>query len=286
MATYQATGLTCRSCSGRGATARTASTLSAVTCATERVRGVMGTKCRAPRTKVGVVAERRDGEHRVALVPDAVAKLTGAGLEVAVESGAGLHAFATDDDYRAAGADVVPGVLATSDVVLTVSPLTVEQAQTLRPGAVTIGFLPVSAEPDLVATLRGNDVLAFAMELVPRISRAQSMDALSSQALVGGYRAALVAAEKLPRFFPLFMTAAGTVPPAKVLVLGAGVAGLQAIATARRLGAVVSGYDVRPVVREQVESVGATFLDLDLEALEGAGGYAREMAEDRAARQQ
>ena len=219
-------------------------------------------------------------------MPDAVAKLTGAGLEVAVESGAGLHAFATDDDYRAAGADVVPGVLATSDVVLTVSPLTVEQAQTLRPGAVTVGFLPAAAQPDLVATLRGRDVLAFAMELVPRISRAQSMDALSSQALVGGYRAALVAAEKLPRFFPLFMTAAGTVPPAKVLVLGAGVAGLQAIATARRLGAVVEAYDVRPSSADEVRSMGATFLDLGLEALEGSGGYAREMAEDRAARQQ
>ena len=239
-----------------------------------------------PRTKVGVAAERRDGERRVALVPDAVAKLTAAGLEVAVESGAGLHAFATDDDYRAAGADVVPGVLATSDVVLTVSPLTVEQAQTLRPGAVTIGFLPAAAQPDLVATLRGRDVLAFAMELVPRISRAQSMDALSSQALVGGYRAALVAAEKLPRFFPLFMTAAGTVPPAKVLVLGAGVAGLQAIATARRLGAVVEAYDVRPSSADEVRSMGATFLDLGLESLEGSGGYAREMAEDRAARQQ
>jgi NAD(P) transhydrogenase subunit alpha len=228
------------------------------------------------RTRVGVVAERRAGERRVALVPDAVAKLTEAGLQVDVEAGAGVHSFATDDDYRAAGADVVPGVLATSDVVLTVSPLTVEQAQTLRPGAVTVGFLPAAGEPDLVATLRGRDVLAFAMELVPRISRAQSMDALSSQALVGGYRAALVAAEKLPRFFPLFMTAAGTVPPAKVLVLGAGVAGLQAIATARRLGAVVEAYDVRP----------SAFLDLGLEALEGSGGYAREMAEERAARQQ
>jgi len=238
------------------------------------------------RTRVGVVAERRAGERRVSLVPDAVHKLTEAGLHVDVEAGAGERAFASDDDYRAAGADVVPGVLATSDVVLTVSPLTVEQAQTLRPGAVSIGFLPAAGQPDLVATLRGREVLAFAMELVPRISRAQSMDALSSQALVGGYRAALVAAEKLPRFFPLFMTAAGTVPPAKVLVLGAGVAGLQAIATARRLGAVVEAYDVRPSSADEVRSMGASFLDLGLEVLEGSGGYAREMAEERAVRQQ
>ena len=238
------------------------------------------------RTRVGVVAERRAGERRVSLVPDAVHKLTEAGLHVDVQAGAGERAFASDDDYRAAGADVVPGVLATSDVVLTVSPLTVEQAQTLRPGAVSIGFLPAAGQPDLVATLRGREVLAFAMELVPRISRAQSMDALSSQALVGGYRAALVAAEKLPRFFPLFMTAAGTVPPAKVLVLGAGVAGLQAIATARRLGAVVEAYDVRPSSADEVRSMGASFLDLGLEVLEGSGGYAREMAEERAVRQQ
>ena len=236
--------------------------------------------------RVGVVAERRAGERRVALVPDAIGRLTAEGLEVAVERGAGAGAFATDDAYVVAGATVVDDVLADSDVVLTVSPLTIEQAARLRTGAITIGFLPVGAQGDLLAALREKQVLAFALEQVPRISRAQSMDALTSQALVSGYRAALVAAERLPRFFPLFMTAAGTVAPAKVLVLGAGVAGLQAIATARRLGAVVEAYDVRPSSADEVRSMGAVFIDLGLEAVEGAGGYAREMAEERAARQQ
>jgi len=236
--------------------------------------------------RVGVVAERRAGERRVALVPTAVPPLVEAGLDVVVESGAGRHAYATDDDYREAGAQVVDGdVLATSDVVLTVSPLTVEQAASVRKGAITLGFLPVGTQADLLGVLREREVLAFSMEQVPRISRAQSMDALSSQALVAGYRAALVAAERLPRFFPLFMTAAGTVAPARVLVLGAGVAGLQAIATARRLGAVVEAYDVRPASADEVRSMGATFIDLGLESLEGAGGYAREMAEERAQRQ-
>jgi proton-translocating NAD(P)+ transhydrogenase subunit alpha len=236
--------------------------------------------------RVGVPAETRPGERRVALVPDAVGKLVTEGLDVVVQSGAGQHAFAADDAYREAGATVVDGdVLAGADVVLTVSPLTVSQARLLKPGAITISFLPTAANADLLDVLRERDVLAFAMELVPRISRAQSMDALSSQALVAGYRAALIAAERLPRFFPLFMTAAGTVAPARVLVLGAGVAGLQAIATARRLGAVVEAYDVRPASADEVRSMGASFIDLELEALEGAGGYAREMAEERAQRQ-
>ena len=235
--------------------------------------------------RVGVVAERSPGERRVALVPDAVGKLTAEGLQVAVESGAGRHAFASDDAYRAAGAEVVDDVLPDSDVVLTVSPLTVEQAGRLRSGALTLGFLPPSAQAELGDVLRERAVLAFAMEQVPRISRAQSMDALTSQALVAGYRAAIVAAERLPRFFPLFMTAAGTVTPAKVLVLGAGVAGLQAIATARRLGAVVEAYDVRPASYDEVRSMGASFIHLDLEAVEGSGGYAREMTDERAARQ-
>jgi len=236
--------------------------------------------------RVGVPAETRPGERRVALVPDAVTKLVTEGLDVVVESGAGRHAFASDDAYREAGATVVDGdVLAGADVALTVSPLTVSQARLLNPGALTIGFLPAAANADLVDVLREREVLAFAMELVPRISRAQSMDALSSQALVAGYRAALVAAERLPRFFPLFMTAAGTVAPARVLVLGAGVAGLQAIATARRLGAVVEAYDVRPASADEVRSMGASFIDLGLEALEGTGGYAREMAEERAEQQ-
>jgi proton-translocating NAD(P)+ transhydrogenase subunit alpha len=222
----------------------------------------------------------------VALVPEAASRLVSAGLEVVVQAGAGRHAFATDEAYRAAGATVAEDdVLAESDVVLTVAPLTLDQARRLQPGTVTIGFLPVAAEAALVEVLVERKVTAFAMELVPRISRAQSMDALSSQALVAGYRSALVAAQKLPRFFPLFMTAAGTVAPAKVLVLGAGVAGLQAIATARRLGAVVEAYDVRPSSADEVRSMGATFLDLGLEVLEGAGGYAREMTEERARRQ-
>ncbi|MGZ4594423.1 MAG: Re/Si-specific NAD(P)(+) transhydrogenase subunit alpha [Actinomycetes bacterium] len=236
--------------------------------------------------RVSVPTETRPGERRVALVPDAVRRLCDAGLAVVVQAGAGRQAFVSDDDYRAAGAEIVEGdVLADADVVTTVAPLTVEQAGRLRAGAITIGFLPVSAEPDLLDVLRSRQVLAFAMEAVPRISRAQSMDALSSQALVAGYRCALVAATHLPKFFPLFMTAAGTVAPARVLVLGAGVAGLQAIATARRLGAVVEAYDVRSSSADEVRSMGATFVDLGLEALEGAGGYAREMTEDRAAQQ-
>jgi NAD(P) transhydrogenase subunit alpha len=236
--------------------------------------------------RVAVPVETRAGERRVALVPDAVPRLVEAGLDVVVQSGAGRHAFATDEAYREAGATVVDGdVLGESDVVLSVSPLTVDQARSLRSGAVTIGFLPVGAHQDLLEVLCERDVLAFSVEQVPRISRAQSMDALSSQALVAGYRATLVAAERLPRFFPLFMTAAGTVAPARVLVLGTGVAGLQAIATARRLGAVVEAYDVRASSADEVRSMGAAFIDLGLEALEGSGGYAREMAEERAERQ-
>lgn len=235
--------------------------------------------------KVGVVAETRPGERRVALVPDVVPRLTAAGLDVVVEAGAGAHAFASDEQYAQAGATVVPDVLPDSDVVLAVSPLTADQAARLMPGAILIGFLPPAAQTELGPILRERRVLAFAMEAIPRISRAQSMDALSSQALVAGYRATLAAAQRLPRFFPLFMTAAGTVAPAKVLVLGAGVAGLQAIATARRLGAVVEAYDVRSASADEVRSMGANFIDLGLEALEGSGGYAREMTEDRAQRQ-
>jgi NAD(P) transhydrogenase subunit alpha len=235
---------------------------------------------------VAVPSETRPGERRVALVPDAVRRLRDAGLDVVVQSGAGARAYFVDAAYRDAGAEVVDGdVLADADVVITVAPLSVEQARRLRDGAITIGFLPVGAETELVAVLREKQVLSFAMEAVPRISRAQSMDALSSQALVAGYRCVLVAADRLPKFFPLFMTAAGTVPPAAVLVLGAGVAGLQALATARRLGAVVSAYDVRTASADEVLSIGGKFIDLGLDALEGAGGYAREMTEERAVRQ-
>ncbi|MGN6611296.1 MAG: Re/Si-specific NAD(P)(+) transhydrogenase subunit alpha [Angustibacter sp.] len=236
--------------------------------------------------KIAVPAETRPGERRVAAVPDTVADLVRQGAQVVVQAGAGRPALVSDDAYREAGATVVDGdVLADADVVLHVRPLLPTDVARLKSGAVTVGFMAPSAEPDGVRALRDVGVTAFSVELVPRISRAQSMDALTSQALVAGYRCALEAAMRLPRFFPLFMTAAGTVPPAKVLVLGAGVAGLQAIATARRLGAVVEAYDVRPASADEVRSMGATFVQLDLEAIEGAGGYAREMGEDRAARQ-
>lgn len=235
--------------------------------------------------RIAVVAERRPGERRVAAVPDTVASLVRGGHEVVVASGAGSAAQVDDALYRAAGATVTDDVLPGADVVLHVRPLLPDDAARLRPGAVTIGFMSPAAEPDGVRALQEAGATAFSVELVPRISRAQSMDALTSQALVAGYRCVLEAATRLPRFFPLFMTAAGTVPPAKVLVLGAGVAGLQAIATARRLGAVVQAYDVRPSSADEVRSMGATFVDLDLEAIEGSGGYAREMGEDRALRQ-
>ena len=236
--------------------------------------------------RVAVPKELREGEKRVALVPDVISKLTKLGYEVSIESGAGVASQASDDLYKAAGASVVNGdVLSGADVVLSVQPLTPTQMGKLKKGAVTISFLSLTTAADSVDAAAAAGVTAFSLELVPRISRAQSMDALSSQALCAGYRAALVAAELSPRFFPLLMTAAGTVTPAQVLVLGAGVAGLQAIATARRLGAVVSAYDVRPASADEVRSMGATFIQLELEALEGAGGYAREMTEERAAKQ-
>jgi NAD(P) transhydrogenase subunit alpha len=237
--------------------------------------------------KVAVPAEAVPGERRVALLPDVVPSLVRAGLEVVVQRHAGLHALATDEAYTSAGAAVVESVDAADvDVLLHVRPLRPEVVSKLKPGAITLGFCSPSTELATVSALAQAQVTAFAMELVPRISRAQSMDALTSQALVAGYRCVLEAAMRLPRFFPLFMTAAGTIPPAKVLVLGAGVAGLQAIATAKRLGAVVSAYDVRPASADEVRSMGATFVDLDLEAVEGAGGYARELSADRAVRQQ
>ena len=235
---------------------------------------------------VAVPKEIRDGEKRVALVPDIINKLTRLGLEVAIESGAGNSAQASDDAYRAAGAQVVAGdVLKSADVVLSVTALTPAQIATLKKGAITISFLSVVNQRESIDAAVATGVSAFSLELVPRISRAQSMDALTSQALCAGYRASLVGAELSPRFFPMLMTAAGTVTPAQVLVLGAGVAGLQAIATARRLGAVVSAYDVRPSSADEVKSMGATFIELELESLEGAGGYAREMTEERAAKQ-
>jgi H+-translocating NAD(P) transhydrogenase subunit alpha len=236
--------------------------------------------------RIAVPKEIREGEKRVALVPDIINKLIRLGYEVAIESGAGIHAQATDEDFKNAGASVVSGdVLKDADVVLSVSPLTPAQMSSLKKGAITISFLSPVTAVDSIDAAASAGVTAFSLELVPRISRAQSMDALTSQALCAGYRAVLVGAEMSPRFFPLLMTAAGTVTPAQVLVLGAGVAGLQAIATARRLGAVVSAYDVRPSSADEVKSMGATFIDLELEALEGAGGYAREMTPERAAKQ-
>ena len=236
--------------------------------------------------RVAVPKEIRDGEKRVALVPDVINKLTRLGYEVVIESGAGVHSQATDDLFTAAGATVKSGnVISDADVVLSVTSLTPAQMKTLKKGAVTISFLSPVTGVDSIEAATGAGVTAFSLELVPRISRAQSMDALTSQALCAGYRAALVGAELSPRFFPMLMTAAGTVTPAQVLVLGAGVAGLQAIATARRLGGVVSAYDVRPSSADEVKSMGASFINLELEALEGAGGYAREMTEERAAKQ-
>lgn len=237
--------------------------------------------------RIAVPKEIREGEKRVALVPDIINKLTRLGLDIVIESGAGVQSQATDADFISAGATISNGdVLSTADAVLSVQPLTPVQMGKLKKGAVTISFMSPVTAVDSIDAAAAAGVTAFSLELVPRISRAQSMDALSSQALCAGYRAALVGAELSPRFFPMLMTAAGTVTPAQVLVLGAGVAGLQAIATARRLGAVVSAYDVRPASADEVRSMGATFIELELEALEGAGGYAREMTQDRAAQQQ
>jgi len=236
---------------------------------------------------IAVPKEIREGEKRVALVPDIINKLTRMGFDVLIESGAGVNSQATDADYVSAGATIASGeVLSKADAVLSVQPLTPAQMATVKKGAVTISFLSPVTAIDSIEAAAAAGVTAFSLELVPRISRAQSMDALTSQALCAGYRAALVGAELSPRFFPMLMTAAGTVTPAQVLVLGAGVAGLQAMATARRLGAVVSAYDVRPASADEVRSMGAAFIELELEALEGAGGYAREMSQDRAEQQQ
>jgi NAD(P) transhydrogenase subunit alpha len=257
--------------------------------------------------QVGVRRERCAGERRVAATPETVKQLTALGLHVAVESNAGAAAGYSDDAYAAAGAAVVPDLLPeTLDVLLHVRPLTPEVAARLRTGSITVGFGSPASELPAVRALADAGVTSFALELVPRISRAQSMDALSSQSLVSGYRAVLEAALRYPRFFPLYMTAAGTIPPARVLVLGAGVAGLQAIGTAKRLGARVSANDIRAASADEVASMGGTFIHLDLDArtadartadtrtadtrtadtsAQGSGGYARELGEDRAKRQ-
>jgi NAD(P) transhydrogenase subunit alpha len=221
----------------------------------------------------------------VALVPEVVTKLVEAGHEVSVERGAGSAASFEDAGYADAGAKLVESAW-DSDVVVKVQKPTPDEAGRLRRGAVLIGFLQPLNDREGIDRLAEQGVVAFAMESIPRITRAQSMDALSSQATVGGYKAALIAADRLPRFLPMLTTAAGTVQPAKVLVIGAGVAGLQAIATARRLGAVVFGFDVRAAVKEQIESLGAKFLDLGVKGEETAGGYATELTAEQQAQQQ
>jgi NAD(P) transhydrogenase subunit alpha len=229
--------------------------------------------------KLGVPKESAPGESRVAMVPEVAKKLAASGVDVVVEAGAGAGARIPDEAFADAGATI--GDAWQADVVVKVAPPTDEEIGRLRKGAVFVGFLAPLTQPETSAALESAGVTAFAMESIPRISRAQSMDALSSQANVGGYRAALIAAQEFGRYFPMLTTAAGTVKPAKVLVLGAGVAGLQAIATARRLGAVVQGFDVRAAVKEQVESLGAKFvkLDTDFDA-EAEGGYARQLTDD------
>jgi proton-translocating NAD(P)+ transhydrogenase subunit alpha len=233
--------------------------------------------------RIGVPRETSAGERRVALVPDVIARLQG--FDVQVERGAGEGASFPDSAYAEAGAELVDDAFSGADVVVKVAKPTPDEVERLR-GKVLIGFLQPLTDKEGIERLVAADVTAFAMESIPRITRAQPMDALSSQSTVAGYMAALMAAERLPRFFPMLMTAAGTIPPAKVLVLGAGVAGLQAIATAHRLGAVVFGFDVRPAVREQVESLGASFLELSVRGEETAGGYAAELTPEQQAQQQ
>lgn len=234
-------------------------------------------------TTVGVPRESGAGERRVALVPKVVEKLVGKGVAIVVESGAGLGALIPDDVYVAAGATI--GDPWGADVVVKVAPPSPEEIGKLRSGATLIGFLAPRTAPESLAALKDAGVVAFAMESIPRISRAQSMDALSSQGNVAGYKAVLLAAERSTRFFPMLTTAAGTVKPAQALILGVGVAGLQALATAKRLGARTTGYDVRPEVADQVKSLGAQWLDLGIEAV-GEGGYARELTDEERAEQQ
>ncbi|TMC82376.1 MAG: Re/Si-specific NAD(P)(+) transhydrogenase subunit alpha [Chloroflexi bacterium] len=233
--------------------------------------------------KVAVPKESEQGERRVALVPETAKMLVAAGLEVSVEAGAGASAFITDDLYEKAGARVASRagtMLHDADAVLKVQAPRESEISLLKKGAVLISFLQPATQGDTVKSLATHGITAFSLELLPRISRAQSMDALSSQASAAGYKAVLMAADRIGKLFPMMMTAAGTIAPTRVLVMGAGVAGLQAIATARRLGAVVSAYDVRPAVKEEVQSLGATFIELALETQEGEGGYAREQSEE------
>jgi NAD(P) transhydrogenase subunit alpha len=239
---------------------------------------------------IGVPAEVVPGERRVALVPETIGKLVKAGNSVLVQRGAGLAASFTDEAYEAAGATLAADaaeVFAKADFIAKVSRTTAGELALMRPGQTLLAFLSPLGDPASVEAYAGQKITALSMDAIPRTTRAQSMDALSSQANIGGYKAVLIAANESPRFLPMLTTAAGTIRPAKVFVLGAGVAGLQAIATARRLGAVVSGFDTRAVVKEQVQSLGATFLELDLGVdAAGAGGYAKALTPEQEAKQQ
>jgi NAD(P) transhydrogenase subunit alpha len=231
---------------------------------------------------VGVPKETLAGERRVALVPELVPKLTALGLEVVVQSGAGIAAGFLDASYIEKGARIEAEVLAKADILLKVQPPTADEIGDLKEGATLIAFLQPYTNGEGIKGLAARGITAFSMELMPRITRAQPMDALSAMSTIAGYKAVLIAADRLPKFFPLLMTAAGTVTPARVFIIGAGVAGLQAIGTAKRLGAVVEAYDTRPAVKEQVESLGAKFVELGLESkdAEGKGGYAKAQSED------
>ena len=234
---------------------------------------------------VGVLAETAAKETRVAIVPEIAAKLRALGVRVLIERGAGVQAHFPDALFKDVEFADAAAILGAADILLKVQPPTLAEIAALKPGAVLVGFMQAYARPELVRAMRDKGLTSFAMELVPRISRAQSMDALSSQASVAGYKAVLIAANALERFLPMLTTAAGTIRPAQVLVIGAGVAGLQAIATARRLGAVVEAYDVRSATRDQVKSLGAKFIETGVSA-EGAGGYARELTAEEKQKQQ
>ncbi len=236
--------------------------------------------------RVGIARETSPGERRVALVPEVAGRLIKLGAEVMIETGAGSSTHYPDDAYQGCKViDTADTLYSEADVILTVQPPGIDAIEKMREGLTVIGFMSPHRYPDRVGLMRDRRITGFAMELIPRISRAQSMDALSSQASVAGYKAALMAANESGRFFPMLTTAAGTIRPSRVLVIGAGVAGLQAIATTRRLGAIVEGYDVRAAAREQVESLGAKFVEIDVRA-EGSGGYARELSEEEKKLQQ
>lgn len=229
--------------------------------------------------KIGVPRETGEGERRVALVPSAVSRFSSAGIEIVIESGAGDESFFGDEQYEQSGAVVASSVYDLADLIVKVQGPTTDEIASSNEGTTLVGSLQPLVEHETIRSLADAGITSFSMDAIPRIARAQSMDVLSSMASLAGYKAAIIAADALGKIFPMMMAASGTTPPAKGLVLGAGVAGLQAIATARRLGAVLSGYDVRPAVREQVESLGATFLAVELEEeTEGAGGYARELS--------